>query len=101
MPKRTRNSRSENALKKRGVNHGTPFSQRWIYDFYYHFEDQLLSGQKSIINKVLEGMQGEDAHISESTATKRQKASAVKIIHRVLARADRRISSKPSKKKNG
>ena len=101
MRKRKRNSRSENTNDQRGVNHGTPFSQRWIYDFYYHFENELLSGQKSIINKVLEGMQGEDAHISESTATKRQKASAVKIIHQVLARADRRISSKPSKKKDG
>ena len=101
MRKRKRNSRSENTNDQRGVNHGTPFSQRWIYDFYYHFENELLSGQKSIINKVLEGMQGEDAHISESTATKRQKASAVQIIHQVLARADRRISSKPSKKKNG
>ena len=101
MRKRKRNSRSENTNDQRGVNHGTPFSQRWIYDFYYHFEDELLSGQKSIINKVLEGMQGEDAHISESTATKRQKASAVKIIHQILARADRRISRKPSKKKNG
>ena len=101
MRTRKRNSRSDNALKKRGVNHGTPFSQRWIYDFYYHFEDQLLPGQQSIINKVLEGMQGEDAHISESTATKRQKASAIKIIHQILARADRRISRKPAKKKNG
>ena len=101
MRKRKRLSRSENTNDQRGVDHGTPFSQRWIYDFYYHFEDELLSGQKSIINKVLEGMQGEDAHISESTATKRQKASAVKIIHQVLARADRRISRKPSKKKNG
>ena len=101
MRKRKRNSRSENANDQRGVKHGTPFSQRWIYDFYYHFEDELLSGQKSIINKVLEGMQGEDAHISESTATKRQKASAVKIIHQILSRADRRISRKPSKKKNG
>ena len=101
MRKRKRNSRSENANDQRGVKHGTPFSQRWIYDFYYHFEDELLSGQKSIINKVLEGMQGEDAHISESTATKRQKASAVKIIHQVLARTDRRISRKPPKKKNG
>lgn len=101
MRKRKRLSRSENTNDQRGVNHGTPFSQRWIYDFYYHFEDELLSGQKSIINKVLEGMQGEDAHISESTATKRQKASAVKIIHQILSRADRRISRKPSKKKNG
>jgi len=101
MRKRKRNSRSENANDQRGVKHGTPFSQRWIYDFYYHFEDELLSGQKSIINNVLEGMQGEDAHISESTATKRQKASAVKIIHQVLARTDRRISRKPPKKKNG
>lgn len=101
MRKRKRNSRSEKANRSRGVNHGAPFSQRWIYDFYYHFEDQLLPGQKSILNKVLEGMQGEDAHISESTATKRQKASAVKIIHRVLVRADRRISSDPTKKKDG
>jgi len=101
MRKRKRLSRSENTNDQRGVDHGTPFSQRWIYDFYYHFEDELLSGQKSIINKVLEGMQGEDAHISESTATKRQKASAVKIIHQILSRADRRISRKPSKKKNG
>ena len=101
MRKRKRLSRSENTNDQRGVDHGTPFSQRWIYDFYYHFENELLSGQKSIINKVLEGMQGEDAHISESTATKRQKASAIKIIHQVLARADRRISRKPSKKKNG
>ena len=101
MRKRKRLSRSENTNDQRGVDHGTPFSQRWIYDFYYHFENELLPGQKSIINKVLEGMQGEDAHISESTATKRQKASAIKIIHKVLARADRRISRKPSKKKNG
>lgn len=101
MRKRKRLSRSENTNDQRGVDHGTPFSQRWIYDFYYHFENELLSGQKSIINKVLEGMQGEDAHISESTATKRQKASAVKIIHQILSRADRRISRKPAKKKNG
>ena len=101
MRKRKRLSRSENTNDQRGVDHGTPFSQRWIYDFYYHFENELLPGQKSIINKVLEGMQGEDAHISESTATKRPKASAVKIIHQILSRADRRISRKPSKKKNG
>ena len=101
MRKRKRLSRSENTNDQRGVDHGTPFSQRWIYDFYYHFENELLPGQKSIINKVLEGMQGEDAHISESTATKRQKASAVKIIHQILSRADRRISRKPAKKKNG
>ena len=94
-------SRSEKSKQKRGVDHGTPFSQRWIYDFYDHFHDELLPSQKFILNKVLEGLSGEDTNIKESSATKIEKSRAIQIIHQVLARAERKIRSVSSKKKDG
>tara|TARA_R100000501_G_scaffold10422_1_gene20400 strand:- start:1621 stop:1926 length:306 start_codon:yes stop_codon:yes gene_type:complete len=78
-----------------------PFSQRWLYDFYYAFEDQLLSGQKSILNAVLEGMHSEDASIQTSSASKKQKTAAVKIIQSVLSRNRRALARNTEKTEPG
>ena len=87
----------EKGRSKRGV----PFSQAWLYEFYYHFEDRLLPNQKSIINAVLEGLSGEDAQLEESTATKRQKSAAVKIIQSVLVREGGKVAGDTAETESG
>tara|TARA_E500000331_G_scaffold165291_1_gene160186 strand:+ start:28048 stop:28236 length:189 start_codon:yes stop_codon:yes gene_type:complete len=58
----------------------------WLWDFYNHFEDQLLPSQKNVFDKVFEGMNDEEQPIEKSTASKWHKSKCIEIVHQILAR---------------
>ena len=65
--------------KSGATKHGTPFTLMWLWDFYNHFEDQLLPSQKNVFDKVFEGMNDEEQSIEKST-------KCIEIVHKILAR---------------
>jgi len=71
-----------------------PFSQKWIYEFYYKYEQYLSSTQRSIINAVLEGLSDPNQPLKESTASPKQKDVTAKIIQSVLQIYENRNLSK-------
>jgi hypothetical protein len=80
-------SSEENTQRDSPADSGiVPFSQRWIYNFYYKYEKNLLPRQKSIIDAVLRGLDDPEQQLRDSTATKKQKIAAVKIIRSVMRR---------------
>lgn len=72
--------------KSGATKHGTPFTLMWLWDFYNHFEDQLLPSQKNVFDKVFEGMNDEEQSIEKSTASKWHKSKCIEIVHQILAR---------------
>ncbi|MFQ6609124.1 MAG: hypothetical protein ACE5EE_11445 [Fidelibacterota bacterium] len=63
-----------------------PFSQAWLYKFYWQYERILSPTQKSILNAVLKGMGEIDQLLDTSSASPKQIATAKKIINYTIRR---------------
>ncbi len=77
--------RVENGVES--INGSAPFTQRWLYAFYYHYEKHLTETQKSIFNNLLETMDSEDQHIKDCEASAKLKSSVAGIVKRTIERA--------------